>query len=269
MELFLFKKIATLYLDSCRGHFRRMMLLSHAYKFLIWVRSRYYICSVKIATLSNSTRCELAHQQSRRPLGAGTTLPVFDSACSEVVLSPALLVKFPPGAQNAHAMSKGLDLFTHGTKGLGTNYAQRTGQRITTPTRENTKSLTSYTSHEYNFWAWGCHLRGQSPSPKVIKSNMCLCLSVPWNLWPASPPWLAAFAEPSGLTPVLHPCVPLELFQSVSCPPQGWVSERVTHRQVRLLLAEAIFSVETWRTRRIHTHEGTAFEWERERTGPK
>lgn len=95
MELFLFKKIATLYLDSCRGHFRRMMLLSPAYKFLIWVWSRYYICSFKIATLSNSTRCKLAHQQSQYPLGAGTTLPVFDSGCSEVVLSPALLVKFP------------------------------------------------------------------------------------------------------------------------------------------------------------------------------
>lgn len=41
-------------------------------------------------------------------------------------------------------------------------------------------------------------------------------------------------------------------------------SESVTHRQVLFLLPETIFSVKTWRTRHIHTHEGTEFEWEGE-----
>lgn len=38
----------------------------------------------------------------------------------------------------------------------------------------------------------------------------------------------------------------------------------MTHRQVLFLLPETIFSVKTWRTRRIQTHEGTEFEWEEE-----
>lgn len=133
MELFPFKKIATLYLDSCRGHFRRVMLLCHAYKYLIWVCSLWYICSFKIVALSNSTRCKLANKQSQYSLGAWTTLPVFDSGCPEVVLSPALLVTFPLVYWIAHAMSKGVDLFTLRTKRLETNYALRIGQRITTP----------------------------------------------------------------------------------------------------------------------------------------
>jgi hypothetical protein len=70
MELFPFKKIATLYLDSCRGHFRRVMLLCHAYKYLIWVWSLWYICSFKIAALSNSTRCKVANKQSQYSLGS-------------------------------------------------------------------------------------------------------------------------------------------------------------------------------------------------------
>lgn len=131
MELFPFKKIATLYLDSCRGHFRRVMLLYHAYKYLIWVWSLWYICSFKIVALSNSTRCKLANKQSQCPLGVWTTLPVFDFACPGLVLSPALLVMFPLVHRTAHARSKGIDLFTHRTKRLETNYALRTGQRIT------------------------------------------------------------------------------------------------------------------------------------------
>lgn len=119
MELFPFKKIATLYLDSCRGHFRRLMLLYHAYKYLIWVWSLWYICSFKIAALSNSTRWKLANKQSQYSLEVWTTLPVFDSGCPEVVLSPAVLMMFPLVHWTAHAMSKGIDLFTCRTKKTG------------------------------------------------------------------------------------------------------------------------------------------------------
>lgn len=65
-------------------------------------------------------------------------------------------------------------------------------------------------------------------------------------------------------SPVLHPCDPLGTVPAPELSTREESSESVTHPQNLFLPPETIFSVKTWRTRRIQTHEGTEFEWEGE-----
>ena len=245
MELFPFKKIATLYLDSWRGHFRRVMWLYHAYKYLIWVWILWYICSFKIVALSNSTRCKLANKQSQCSLGGWTTLPVFDSGCPEVVLSPALLVMFPLVHWTAYAMSKGVDLFSLRTKRLETNYALRTGQRITNKKKvPDTKN--KWWTQILSFGALS--LEYQLSNQLLKKCNMIICFNLLWN-HPPPPPWLPLQNTMNQLLLSLlpHPTESSPIYEL-------WLTERMTHLQILLVASKSIFCAKNWRMQHFQTH---------------
>lgn len=90
---------------------------------------------------------------------------------------------------------------------------------------------------------------------------MCVRFSMPWKL--PLPPCLRCLCR-TQWTPVLQPCDPLGTVPAPELSTREESSESVTHPQNLFLPPETIFSVKTWRTRRIQTHEGTEFEWEGE-----